>query len=160
MVDLGLDVSGTKAYLVEAGDVATWLPRRAVAAHKWQSACWVIAGSPGMGGAATLAATAAANTGAGYVRLSSPGAAPEAPLEIVVRDMGGLGWAATVDDAHRFGSIVLGPGLGRDAATQAEIKELLARVGTPTVLDADGLAAIGNDVTLMHARPGPSASSD
>ena len=47
------------AHLVQAADVASWLPRRAVDAHKWRAAVAVVAGSPGMTGAATLCAHAA-----------------------------------------------------------------------------------------------------
>ena len=55
VADIGLDVSRASAHLVGAAAVAGWLPDRSVVAHKWQSAVWVVAGSPGMGGAASLA---------------------------------------------------------------------------------------------------------
>ena len=76
MVDIGLDVSRARVHLVEGGDVAAWLPRRAPDGHKWQAAVRVVAGSPGMTGAAHLASAAAFRAGAGYVTLSSPGVEP------------------------------------------------------------------------------------
>ncbi|MDP8987967.1 MAG: bifunctional ADP-dependent NAD(P)H-hydrate dehydratase/NAD(P)H-hydrate epimerase, partial [Actinomycetota bacterium] len=74
VADIGLDVGRAKAGLVTDGDVGGWLPSRPRQTHKWRSAVWVVAGSPGMSGAATLAARGALRAGAGYVRLSTPGA--------------------------------------------------------------------------------------
>ena len=45
---IGLDVSDARTHLVTSDDVTRWLPVRPAEAHKWQTACWVIAGSPGM----------------------------------------------------------------------------------------------------------------
>ena len=49
------------------------VPRRARESHKWASAVAVVAGSPGMEGAAALAAAGASHAGAGMVRLAVPG---------------------------------------------------------------------------------------
>ena len=70
---IGLNTSAARAHLITGDDVSNWLPVRPAQAHKWQTACWVIAGSPGMTGAAHLAAGAAMRSGSGYVRLSTPG---------------------------------------------------------------------------------------
>ena len=51
--------------VVEDADVARLLPLRARGAYKWQSAVAVVAGSPGMTGAAELCAHAAYRAGAG-----------------------------------------------------------------------------------------------
>jgi len=50
VADIGLNVSGATAHLVEGDDVAGWLPSRDRSAHKWQSAVLVVAGSPGKQG--------------------------------------------------------------------------------------------------------------
>ncbi len=57
--------------------------------HKWQAAVRVVAGSPGMTGAAHLVSAAAFRAGAGYVTLSSPGieSDPLAPTEVVGRPL-------------------------------------------------------------------------
>ena len=102
VADIGLDVSGARAHVVEGADVAAWLPRRATAGHKWQAAVRVVAGSPGMTGAAHLTSAAAFRAGAGYVTLSSPGVDhdPMAPIEVVGRPLPAAGWAEDVlDDA-------------------------------------------------------------
>ncbi len=73
VADIGMDASGTSAYVLTDDSLAAMLPKRDANAHKWNAACWVVGGSPGMAGAPLLAASAAYRGGAGYVRLSTPG---------------------------------------------------------------------------------------
>ncbi|MGH9247764.1 MAG: NAD(P)H-hydrate dehydratase [Acidimicrobiales bacterium] len=144
VADIGLDVSSARAHLVETVDVAAWLPSRPLDAHKWRSAVWVIAGSPGMTGAAVLAARGAQRGGAGYVRLSVPAAGTEvgAPVEVVTTDLPTEGWDKEVlDGVGRFKAIVVGPGLGPGLAP--EVRRLVAGGPVPTVVDGDGLNALG-----------------
>ncbi|MPY91783.1 MAG: bifunctional ADP-dependent NAD(P)H-hydrate dehydratase/NAD(P)H-hydrate epimerase, partial [Acidimicrobiia bacterium] len=94
-----------------------------------------------------LAARGAQRTGAGYVRLSVPGgpvggALP--PVEVVGVELAIRGWAAEVlDGLGRFRALVLGPGLGRDEDTMAEVRRLVAEAPVPLVVDGDGLHALG-----------------
>ena len=112
VADIGLDVSSADVAVVEDADMRVLVPPRPPSAHKWQSACWVIAGSPGMEGAAQLAATAAQRAGAGYVRLSVPGAsAPTTPVEVVGHPID-PGLLVGTGELERFASVVVGPGLG------------------------------------------------
>jgi NAD(P)H-hydrate epimerase len=150
VADIGLDVSRASAHLVGAAAVAGWLPDRSVVAHKWQSAVWVVAGRPGMGGAASLTAAAAARTGAGYVRVSTPGgAAAGLPVEAVRVDLPADDWAAeVVTGLDRFSALVIGNGLGTSPEVASAIREVVAAAtarGLPTVVDADGLTALGLD---------------
>ena len=96
VADIGLDVSAARAHVVEPADVAGWWRPRPVDAHKWTRAVRVVAGSPGMTGAASLAATAAMRAGAGIVWLSIPGEAhPRAELiEVVGKPCPASGWAS------------------------------------------------------------------
>ena len=109
VVDIGLDVSGASVHLVEAGDVACWWRPKGRDDHKWNRAVRVVAGSPGMTGAADLCSAAAMRAGAGIVWLSSPGAgATTGVTEVVGRDLPAGGWsAAALDDLDRFGSLVV-----------------------------------------------------
>jgi NAD(P)H-hydrate epimerase len=146
LADIGLDATTAHAWLVQAGDVATWLPRRDRSAHKWRAAVWVVAGSPGMTGAAVLSTRGAQRAGAGYVRLSVPGAGTDfgAPVEAVTTELPAHGWAGEViDGVGRFKALVVGPGLGSDAA--ADVREVVAAGAVPTVVDGDGLTALGSD---------------
>ncbi len=152
VADIGLDTRSASAHLVGAAAVGSWIPEPAIDAHKWQSAVWVVAGSPGMGGAAALSSGAAARTGAGYVRVSTPGGATtELPLETVRVDIAAEGWSKEViADLGRFDSLVIGNGLGIADATKEQIRQVVAAAtgrGLPTVVDADGLTALGTDVS-------------
>ncbi|MGD9798154.1 MAG: NAD(P)H-hydrate dehydratase, partial [Acidimicrobiia bacterium] len=135
-----------RAWLVEAADVRAWLPSRRRDAHKWQAATWIVAGSPGMNGAALLATRGAQRSGASYVRLSVPGAGPAAPVpmappEAVQWALPTSGWAAEVlAGCDRIRSLVVGPGLGR--AGDADVRALLAGLALPVVVDGDGLTAL------------------
>ncbi len=154
VADIGLDVSSAAAHLVEADDVARWLPERSAASHKWRAAVWVVAGSPGMTGAAHLATRAAQRAGAGYVRLSTPGsdADPWAPTEAVVTPLPGGGWADDVlAGIGRFAALAVGPGLGTSPGAAAEVRRLVAAALVPVVVDGDGLRALGADAAGVIA---------
>ena len=90
VVDIGLDTTRARAGLVEADDVARWWRPRPPTAHKWSRAVRVVAGSPGMTGAAHLAAGAAQRAGSGMVSLSSPGVEATAPPEVVRKRAAGV----------------------------------------------------------------------
>jgi len=148
VADIGLDPGpAARAHLVDDADAAAALVERPATAHKWRSAVWVVAGSPGMTGAAHLLARAAQRTGAGYVRLSTPGGAPGegAPAEAVGHRLGGgHGWAGEVlGGLERFRALAVGPGLGHDPQVAAEVRRLLTGTTLPCVVDGDGLSALG-----------------
>lgn len=159
VADIGLDVSGARIGVVTDADVAAVLPARPADAHKWQTAVWVVAGSPGMTGAAHLTARAAQRAGAGYVRLTTPELEddPGRPTEAVGHAVPAATWGiAVADGAQRFGAVALGPGLGRAPGTEAEVVHVLERVTTPVVVDGDGLAALGPDpAAVLSGRPAP-----
>jgi len=93
-----------------------------------------------MPGATTMAALAARHAGAGYLRLIAavdPGVVP--PDLVVVRGCPAQALADT-----RIAAVLVGPGLGRDAAARERLATALG-AGKPTVVDADA---------LMLLRPG------
>jgi len=145
VADIGLPVPGARMHLVEQADVVAWVPERPLETHKWRSAVYVVAGSPGMTGAAHLAARAALRAAAGTVRLAIPGVAPDPRfLEVVGRSIPAAGWVPDVlADADRAKAIVVGPGLGRDETTRSAVRRLVAEATVPVVVDADGLHALG-----------------
>lgn len=154
VADIGLDVSSTRTQVIEAADVVGILAHRDVTGHKWQAAVRVVAGAPGMTGAAHLAAAAAFRAGAGYVTLSSPGVDDDlaAPTEVVRRPLPATGWAeAVLADADRYGALAVGPGLGTADGTMAEVRALVAAWPGPVVVDGDGLTALGDTVAAVTA---------
>jgi NAD(P)H-hydrate epimerase len=148
VVDIGLDVTSARAHVVEPHDVAGWLPRRRRDGHKYDAAVYLVAGSPGMLGAATLSTHAALRAGAGYVRLASPGvSAGDLPVgEHVGRSLPHGGWASDVaGDLGRYRALAIGPGLGRERETVDAVCELVSRArDIPVVVDGDALFALGD----------------
>jgi hydroxyethylthiazole kinase-like uncharacterized protein yjeF len=92
-----------------------------------------------MPGAIALAATAAARSGAGYVRVSTSRSIDNIPAAVVQTD------TAHLDD-ERIGCIVIGPGMG-------DIPQLLTLALTsksPKVIDADAIGQVGDPERLKE----------
>jgi len=146
VVDIGLPVGGHRIGLVEDSDIAALLTPRSPSGNKWSAAVAVVAGSPGMTGASAMCARAAYRAGAGMVRLGVPGGdlAALPATEAVGVPLPAEGWGAAASTAaDRCRSVVVGPGLGRAPGTGDEVRQLLAAVTVPIVVDADGLHALG-----------------
>jgi NAD(P)H-hydrate epimerase len=136
---------------------AVLLPDRPREAHKGTfGTVVVLAGSLGFTGAAYLASTAAARTGAGLVRLLvastiypilaakctevmatpiqevAPGAVGHAAYDSILRQL------STAEAG------VIGPGLGRDRSTWRLVIDLVHHVTCPLVIDADALNALAD----------------
>jgi hydroxyethylthiazole kinase-like uncharacterized protein yjeF len=127
----------------------------------------VVGGAPGLTGAVCLAADAALRAGAGYVRVAVP--APSMPvvevkLTVPVKvslpaeadgTLSSEAADAVLEMALLADAVVLGPGLGRSAATASVVRDLVARLVLPLLLDADALHALGSDLSLVAARTAP-----
>ncbi len=161
VVDIGLDLGpgAIRTWTVDDETARDVLPRRGSLDHKWNSAVRVVAGSAGMWGAASLASSSAMRAGAGMV--VAGGLVREVPdglpIEVVGRGATGDqpdGRAASVlSDLHRFGSLVVGPGLGTASRTAAAVSSLVIESPVPCVVDADGLRFLsGRPEALAAAR--------
>jgi NAD(P)H-hydrate epimerase len=169
LADIGLDVSSARTGVVEASDVAAWLPASLPTAHKWKAALLVAAGSPGMMGAAHLVAAAAQRAGAGMVRVASPDmgdrAMSQLPIEAVGVRSGADAWEHAVAselESGRMHAVVVGPGLGTAQETVASLRRLLERASAPRaeevalLVDGDGLTALGETAQeILKGRPTP-----
>ncbi len=158
---------------------ASVLPRRRSGAHKWSvGGIVIVAGSPPFAGAAALCCAGAGRSGAGIISAALPrsiapvvvGLVPEVTVVILpegesnsvaVRAAEAIG-----ERLERSAAMVVGPGLGDDAATAALLGTLfgftrvrgsigfgtassgpdtngpewtIAAAGKPVVVDADGL---------------------
>ncbi len=103
----------------------------------------IVAGSPGMSGAAHLTAAAALRAGASLVSLSSPGVDAVAPPEAVAPRLPPFDWAgAVLADLHRFRALAIGPGLGREDHTVPSVVRVVMESVVPVVVDGDGLFAL------------------
>jgi NAD(P)H-hydrate epimerase len=84
--------------------------------------------------------------GAGMIRLGSPGDPQAAwPVEAVRMSLPKAGWAASFLEATaKCRAGVIGPGLGADKRTHADIRAVIAAFPFPLVIDADGITALGD----------------
>jgi ADP-dependent NAD(P)H-hydrate dehydratase / NAD(P)H-hydrate epimerase len=122
----------------------------------------VVGGSRGMGGAAFLAAMGALRSGAGLVHVALPASAAAGKpfvevITTVMPDEQFLGTAslgALREQMGRFKAVALGPGIGREGATVELVRELV-KEPVPLLLDADGLWALGQDLSLLKDRGAP-----
>ena len=135
--------------LAAAGQFPHIFTPRAERSHKGtHGTLAVIGGAKGMSGAAVLAATAAIYTGCGKVWAGFNQAAlpfpmiPERP-EIMLDTANGLQQRQDID------ALVLGCGLGLDAAAAAVLHaQLAARRTAPLLLDADALTLLSQHADL------------
>ena len=135
--------------------VAAHLPPRPTSAHKGDfGRLLIVAGSTEYPGAAMLAALGAMRAGAGVVRVAVAesvaarlaGSAPEVTWMVLDEEAPGLiapsGWRRVTTEASTHDAAVIGPGLGRQAATQRRARNLVGALRIPAVIDADGLNAL------------------
>ena len=144
---------------VATGDtLAGVLPRRGFDTHKGDfGRVAVIAGSPGLIGAALMTSEACVRAGAGLVTLFVtreiyPLVAGSAIPQVMVRPINS--YLEILET--RCDVVALGPGLGQ--ARHREILELLAQVPQPMVVDADALntlAGAGSFLDLVNSAAGP-----
>ncbi len=114
----------------------------------------LLAGSPGLTGAAALCALGALRCGSGLVTVGVPASLQDL---LAAKLTEAMTWALpetnartlAVTAAHdvlvsaaRYDAIALGPGLSLQPATVSAVRRLVAQLPKPLVVDADGLTAL------------------
>ncbi len=158
VVDIGLDPARATIHLLDDASAARLWPHRAADAHKWRAAVRIVGGSPGMPGAPSMAAAAAQRAGAGMVQIAAPGVERAiGPTEAVSVAVDETTWAdALLDDEGRIHATVVGPGLGTSMVARHQIRRYVSSSTVPTVVDGDGLTALGRDAaTVLAERSAP-----
>ena len=133
-VDLGLgqnfyNAAKSTSFLLEMKDLKSDLPHIRPSRHKYEAGMVsVIAGSPGMAGAAVLSSSAVLRSGAGMVHLFHPESMTaelnSAPAEIIRRlyelhsDEAKAPIAQLQNSLRRSKAVLLGPGLGQSKAAE------------------------------------------
>lgn len=135
LVDIGVAAMPGAARLLAKPQISA----PAVDAHKYRRGLLAIV-SGQMPGAALLSAEAAQRAGAGYVKLLAP-TRPEGVPPGLVCETGDL--VALTDP--RIKAVLVGPGLGRDAAALARLVGVLEQ-DHPVVIDADALMLLRPDM--------------
>jgi len=138
VVDIGLQDRET-TYARPTPEILDLVPLRSPRDTKYTAgSVLVVGGSPGLTGAACLAARAAFRADAGYVAVAAPRASlpvlEQQLLEAVKRPLEEV-W----DAVARARSLALGPGLGRSDGARALVRRLLEETDLPAVVDADAL---------------------
>jgi ADP-dependent NAD(P)H-hydrate dehydratase / NAD(P)H-hydrate epimerase len=145
VADIGIAVDPTSLGLIQPADAARAYPPRRPDAHKGDFGhVLAVAGSPGKSGAAVLCGTAALRAGAGLVTVATPEAVQpvvaSARAELMTEALPADPLARCLELAARMDAVVVGPGLGGDAAALA--RGITAGATGPLVIDADGLNAL------------------
>ncbi|MDZ4678511.1 MAG: NAD(P)H-hydrate dehydratase [Oligoflexia bacterium] len=127
-----------------------WLPIRKARSHKAQNGhLLVIAGRPGMWGAAQLCSEAAYRMGVGYVTVAVENR--DDALKSFIKDIGSEVLIKTRDEAdllEKKNAVVLGPGAGVDQNLNSILERLIAENFKRVVIDADGLTVLSEMGTV------------
>lgn len=143
------------------------LLRRKSKSHKGDFGhVFILAGSPGLIGAAILGAHAALRSGAGLVTLGIPKGLNSAvikikPVEVMTKPLPqtkdgtiSIKALATIKSfLKKVDIVVIGPGLTQNKSTQGLVRRVIQASGKPVVIDADGLnALVGNLNTIKKVK--------
>lgn len=154
--------------MIQVADCIARFPKRSPDNHKGDFGhVLVIAGSFGYTGAAYLTSQAAALSGSGLVTLAAgKGIYPvlaEKLTEVMVRPYietkdGSLSLMAEKDllsFAERTTVAAIGPGVSGNKETQTLVRDLVAKLAKPVVLDADGINAFAGSADLLKTARAP-----
>lgn len=142
-------------------------PSRGSRSTKFSSGQVTIAGgSRGLTGAVRMSSMAAIRAGAGYATVAVPADLQEVfavgQPEVMSRACpGGDGCLvpasakAVLAAFERAAAGVLGPGLGRDPGSVELVRDVVALIEAPLVIDADGLGALAGRLGAIAAREAP-----
>lgn len=172
VVDIGfppalIESANIKVELITPSMLEGLPPPRAKGIHKGTLGhLLVVAGSVGKKGAAQMTGLAAMRSGAGLVTIALPKSL-DASLASVMEAMslplpetaeGTLALAgekSLLQAMEGKNAVAIGPGLSQNAETQRLVRNLIAEVGLPMVIDADGINAIASDLSVLKKKKGP-----
>jgi len=152
---------------VEQDFYSLFPPRKRVSHKGDYGRLLIVAGSPGMTGAACLAASAALRAGAGLVTVAIPRSLnpvlevklteamtlplPETAGGTLSKEAG----EAILRQADRFDIVVIGPGLSRHPETAEVVRMLVSGLRKPMLIDADGLNALADERDVLRKAVAP-----
>lgn len=159
IVDIGLSaVDDGLPLLVDAAFVRGDTPAIPATAHKGtRGKLAIVAGGPGMGGAAILAAEGALRSGIGLVKVVTDERNVGSVHARLPEALTGHLADATAAVSEWADAVLIGPGLGRDASARALVHDVLDSWRGPVVVDADALnvfdGCLGDLARLLSGRP-------
>ncbi len=152
------------ATAVDEALVRSFLPERPEDGHKGSfGRDFILAGSVGFTGAPILASKAAVRSGAGLVYLGVPesiyqiaAVKSDEAMPFPLPDQGGKLSSEALDQIfdkmEGCDCALIGPGLGRGIAITMVVQSILRTVNYPIVLDADGLNAVADHISMLDGR--------
>lgn len=163
VLDLEMDqdaIASTPAdfYLIEREDVKRELRPHGNFINKYDNGTvFLVAGSYGMMGAATLAARGAMRAGAGLVTVHAPkcGYIPLATTvpEVLFEADQSEYFTTDIELHHNYNVVAIGPGISTTSDTIAAVDSFIKRYRRPCILDADALNCIATRLVLIHSIP-------
>lgn len=172
LVDIGIPESvsrsaGVQTFLVEEEDIRNQMPFRPPEGHKGTfGKTLVIAGSPGLTGAATLCSKASLLVGGGLTILGIPESInpilevklTEVMTKPLVETQGGTLSLRAEKDINQLldwaDVLAIGPGLSTEPETAQLIRKIVTHIQKPHVIDADGLNAFEGEGHLLEKPQG------
>ncbi len=155
-----------KENLIEPEMVRDLLPKRKPDGHKGDfGRLFILAGSTGLTGAATLSALTSARAGLGLVTVGCPASLNHIlevkltePMTYPLPDVGKKGALALRglgEIKKKFSendAVAIGPGIGRHFETSELVRRLVASLDKPAIIDADGLNAFEKDREALKGK--------
>lgn len=173
IVDIGTpqrvyEEANIDTFLIERWQIVDLFPPRYKDSHKGDYGhVFVIAGSTGFTGAATMTCEASARVGAGLVTLGIPKSLNPIlenkllevmTLPLAETESGSLAheaFSAIEKACERKTAIAIGPGLGLEPSTQKLVRDIIKKIELPMVVDADGLNALASNTEILLERKMP-----
>jgi len=163
VVDIGIPKpSNLKRSVWKKGQVQSTFPKRGAFSHKGKHGKGlVIGGSSTMPGSVGLTSRAALRGGAGLLTLATVPeviqALASSTLEATYISLPNQnGYILDVEDLDlSYDGIAIGMGMGRQAESVQVLGKVLREASCPVLIDADGLYALGDDLTVLQQRENP-----
>ena len=148
--------------MTDINSLISSFPKRPPEAHKGDCGhTFVLAGSAGYSGAAYLTSQAAARSGSGLVTLAVGRGLyvvmASKLTEVMVRpfvetrdfSLSLLAEKDILAFSEKCNCVAIGPGISRNKETQNLVRNLIAKLSKPIILDADGINAIAGHPELL-----------
>lgn len=173
VVDIGLRPESIRKmnlshFLLDRDEMCSLIPRRNLDCHKGECGhVLVIAGSPGLTGAACLASSGAVRSGAGLVTLAIPESlniiVASKLTEVMTRPLPETDEKTISIEAFsiiknfslKCRSVAIGPGLSRNMETCNLVLKIIENISIPMVIDADALFALSREPHILKKAKAP-----
>jgi NAD(P)H-hydrate epimerase len=140
--------------LTTPADVRPYIEPRLAATHKGTYGhVGIVAGSPGRSGAAVLAARGAIRSGAGLVTVATDIETAKLVNAGSIESMTFFGDVLEFIDGKD--AVLIGPGLADDESSYARIRQLVAKIELPLVIDASALNAFAARASELNPERRP-----